>query len=180
MLRAHRGLALHGPMHMLRQSIAVSVACSTSHNQPWAGGLHGLQFATCLVEVLEEGTAKKRHSQVCARQHTTARKQCQSLRVKSDQQSSPMNTVIRLPLPSSTSSSICIMPSFPLLTTVAGQRQGFGRGAGIPMAVCVLRKLMTRSAMRRAAVRTFVHAALPVLAELKVGRGEAAAWQRSQ
>lgn len=35
-LRAHRGLALHGPMHMLRQSIAVSVACTTSQNQPLA------------------------------------------------------------------------------------------------------------------------------------------------
>ena len=60
--------------------------------------------------------------------------------VKLERQNSPMNTVIRLPLPSSTCSSICIMPSFPLLTTVAGQSQGFGWGAGITMAVCVLRK----------------------------------------
>ena len=145
-VRAHRGLALHGPIHMLRQSIAVSVACSTSEMQPGAGTLHGPDLQCILVKRLKHGQGRG-HSWVCAGQHTTETEQRQSHRVKSDRQNSPMNTVIRLPLPSSTCSSICIMPSFPLLITAARQRRGVGRGAGTTMAVCALRKLMTWSAV---------------------------------
>ena len=76
-----------------------------------------------LVKHLKKGQG--RGYKMCAGQHTTETKLSQSHRVM---RNSPMNTVIRLPLPSSTCSSICIMPSFPLLITVAGQRQGFGWG----------------------------------------------------